>query len=86
MIEEDMQTLIDLLGWVGTVLFLTAYALVSLNKVKGDSLLFQGMNIVAGIFLVTNTIYWKAYPSTALNLAWVGIAIFTLGRKYAVQK
>ena len=81
-----MQTLIDLLGWIGTVLFLIAYALVSLNKVKGDSLLFQGINIVAGIFLVANPVYWKAYPSATLNLAWIGIAIFTLGRKYAVQK
>ena len=81
-----MQTLIDLLGWTGTILFLIAYALVSLNKVKGDSLLFQGINIVAGIFLIANTVYWKAYPSAVLNLAWIGIAIFTLGRKYAVPK
>ena len=81
-----MQTLIDLLGWTGTILFLIAYTLVSLNKVKGDSLLFQGINIVAGIFLIANTVYWKAYPSAVLNLAWIGIAIFTLGRKYAVPK
>lgn len=81
-----MQILVDVLGWLGAALFLTAYALVSLKKVEGDSLLFQGINIVAGIFLVTNTVYWKAYPSAALNLAWIGVAIFTLGRKYAVQK
>ena len=81
-----MQILVDVLGWLGAALFLTAYALVSLKKVEGDSLLFQGINIVAGIFLVTNTVYWKAYPSAALNLAWIGVAIFTLGRKYAVKK
>ena len=81
-----MQILVDVLGWLGAALFLTAYALVSLKKVEGDSILFQGINIVAGIFLVTNTVYWKAYPSAALNLAWIGVAIYTLGRKYAVQK
>ena len=81
-----MQILVDVLGWIGAVLFLIAYALVSLKKVEGDALLFQGINIVAGIFLITNTVYWKAYPSAALNLAWIGIAIFTLGRKYSAQR
>ena len=81
-----MQTIVDVLGWVGAVLLVGAYALVSLKKVEGDSILFQGINIVAGIFLITNTVYWKAYPSSALNAAWIGIAIFTLARKKSIQK
>lgn len=81
-----MQLMVDVLGWLGTILYLVAYALISLKKVEGDSNLYQGINIVAGIFLITNTLYWRAYPSSALNLAWIGIAVFTLGRKYLVQK
>jgi hypothetical protein len=81
-----MAIFIDVLGWVGTVLYLIAYALVSVKKVEGDSLFYQGMNIVAGILLVINTLYWRAYPSLGLNVAWIGIALFTLGRKYATQK
>ena len=49
-------------------------------------MLYQGTNIVAGIFLYVNPVYWKAYPSAALNLAWICISIFTLGRKRVVQK
>ena len=75
------QIIVDILGWVGAVAYLVAYALVSLKKVEGDSLLFQGINIFAGILLIVNTFYWKAYPSAALNVAWIGIALFTLGRK-----
>lgn len=81
-----MQTLIDTLGWTGTVLYLIAYGLVSLKKVEGDSVLYQGINILAGILLIVNTFYWRAYPSLGLNAAWIGIALFTLGRKYAAQK
>ena len=81
-----MQIMIDVLGWTGTVLYLVAYALVSLKKVEGDSPLYQGINIVAGVLLIINTFYWRAYPSLGLNAAWIGIAVFTLGRKYAVQK
>jgi len=81
-----MQLLIDTLGWLGTILYLVAYALISLKKVEGDSNLYQGINIVAGCFLITNSFYWRAYPSSALNVAWIGIALFTLGRKYRAQK
>ena len=81
-----MQHLIDIMGWVGTILYLVAYALVSMKKVEGDSNLYQGINLLAGVLLITNSFYWGAYPSVALNVAWIGIAIFTLGRKYAVQK
>jgi hypothetical protein len=81
-----MQMLIDTLGWIGTILYLVAYALVSLKKVAGDSSVYQGINITAGVLLIVNTYYWHAFPSLGLNAAWIGIAIFTLGRKYATQK
>jgi len=81
-----MQLLIDVMGWVGTILYLVAYALISLKKVEGDSTLYQGINILAGVLLISNSFYWRAFPSAALNVAWIGIAIFTLGRKYMVQR
>ena len=81
-----MQLTVDILGWIGTFLFLAAYLLVSLKKVDGESLLFQGMNIVAGVLLVINTLYWRAYPSLGLNAAWIAIGLFTLGRKWSAEK
>ncbi len=80
-----MQLLIDTLGWVGTVMYLVAYILVSLKKVEGDSPLYQGINIVAGLLLIANTYYWRAYPSLGLNVTWIAIAFFTLGRRYLVR-
>jgi hypothetical protein len=74
--------IINILGWIGTVLYLIAYALVSMKKVEGDSVLYQGMNVVAGVLLIINTVYLQAYPSAGLNVAWVGIGLFTLGRKW----
>jgi hypothetical protein len=81
-----MQILIDTMGWIGTVLYLIAYALVSLKKVEGDSVLYQGINLVAGILLIVNTYYWHAYPSLGLNIVWLGIAVITLARKYLVPQ
>jgi hypothetical protein len=76
---------INLLGWTGSVLYLIAYTLVSLKKVEGDSMLYQGMNIIAGILLVIYTIYLGAYATTALNAVWAAIGIFTLGRKWLTR-
>lgn len=77
-----LQLAVDILGWIGTFLYLAAYLLISLKKVDGDSVRYQGMNIIAGVLLVVNTLYWKAYPSLGLNAAWIAIGLFTLGRKW----
>jgi hypothetical protein len=38
------------------------------------------LNLFGSIFLMTNTIYFGAYPSTFVNLVWLFIAIFALLR------
>lgn len=76
---------IDILGWTGSILYLVAYALISAKKTEGDSALYQGMNIFAGILLVVYTLYVGAYATTALNAVWVAIGLFTLGRKWLTR-
>ncbi len=79
------KTIMDILGWLGAVLYLVAYGLVSAKKVESDSWVYQGLNIIAGTMLIINTYYLRAYPSAGLNIAWVGIAVLTLGRKFLVK-
>jgi phosphatidylserine synthase len=78
-------TLINVLGWTGSVLYLVAYGLVSLKKTEGDSVLYQGMNIVAGVMLVVYTLSLGAYATTGLNAVWVAVGLFTLGRKWLIR-
>jgi hypothetical protein len=77
--------LIDILGWSGSIVYLLAYALVSLKKTEGDSLLYQGMNIFAGVLLVIYTLSLGAYATTGLNVVWTVIGLFTLGRKWLIR-
>ena len=81
----NTKLLIDILGWTGSILYLLAYALVSLKKTEGDSLLYQGMNIVAGTLLVIYTFSLGAFATTGLNVVWVAIGLFTLGRKWLTR-
>jgi hypothetical protein len=81
----DTKFLIDILGWTGSILYLLAYALVSMKKTEGDSVLYQGVNIFAGTLLVIYTLYLGAYATTGLNAVWVAIGLFTLGRKWLTR-
>ena len=72
--------LINIIGWIGVALLLLSYALVSTRKLEGDSPVYQWLNIIGAILLVSNSLYFGAYPSVGVNLAWIGIAIFALIR------
>ncbi len=81
----SLAPLIDILGWTGSVLYLLAYALVSAKKTEGDSVLYQGLNVVAGMLLVIYTLSLGAYATSGLNAVWVAIGILTLGRKWLTR-
>jgi hypothetical protein len=70
-----MELLIDILGWIGSVEVIAAYGLNSFQRLKSGSLVFQLLNLTGAIFLIINTIYHRAYPSTFINIVWVAIAI-----------
>ena len=78
----NINLLVNILGWTGSILYLLAYALISAKKTEGDSVLYQGVNICAGILLVIYTLYLGAYATTGLNAIWVVIGLLTLGRKW----
>ena len=81
----DSKLFVDILGWTGSILYLLAYALVSLKKAEGDSLLYQGLNIIAGVLLVIYTLSLEAYATTGLNAVWILVGLFTLGRKWLTR-
>jgi hypothetical protein len=71
---------VEIVGWVGAVLILIAYGLLSSGKVDGRSRLYQGMNIVGAVGFVVNSGLNGAYPSAALNVVWIGIGVYALVR------
>jgi hypothetical protein len=76
---------INILGWTGSIMYLVAYTLVSMKRTEGDSVLYQSMNIIAGIFLVIYTFTLEAYATMALNGIWAIIGIITLGRRWLTR-
>ena len=69
-----------MVGWAGAGLILGAYLLLSLGRLTGQSALYQGMNVIGAAGFVVNGWWHGALPSTALNIVWALIGVFTLWR------
>lgn len=76
----SINLVIDLIGWIGAAALIIAYALVSSKRLSGQAIPFQILNLFGGILLIVNTLYYRAYPSSFLNLVWAGIALATIVR------
>jgi hypothetical protein len=71
----------DVIGWVGAAALLIAYAMVSSNKLEGNSVTYQLLNIIGSLLLAANTVFYRAYPSSFVNLIWMGIAVFSIANR-----
>ncbi|MEJ7925591.1 hypothetical protein WG908_02330 [Sphingobium sp. AN641] len=75
-----IDLLVEIVGWIGAVLVLSAYVLVSAGRLSGNSPAFQGMNAVGAAFFVVNTWWHGAIPSMVLNIVWSAIGLAALWR------
>lgn len=80
MSEKDLDLLIEIIGWIGSIGILVAYGLNSYQKIRSDGLAFSLLNLTGGLFLMIYTIYKDAFANTFVNLVWVVIALIALGR------
>jgi hypothetical protein len=76
-----MGILIEVLGWIASILIVGSYALNITGKLPASSKIYVLANIIGGIFFVVNTYYHKAYPSMFVNVVWVIIAIYMISKK-----
>ncbi len=76
-----MNVAIEIVGWLGAVLILAAYGLVSTGRLDGRSSLFQWLNIVGASGFVINSGWNGAFPSATVNVVWIGIGLYALARR-----
>ena len=69
-----MNLTFDILGWTGAIFLLAAYAFVSNRLLSATSSLYQSLNAVGSLLLLTNNVFYGAFPSGFVNVVWGGIA------------
>jgi hypothetical protein len=65
--------LYEVVGWLGALIVLIAYWLVTRY---GTSMLYHVLNATGALGLLVNAVYHRALPSAAVNLVWIGIAVW----------
>lgn len=75
-----LRTFIEVCGWLAALLILGSYGLLSFGKILSRSPIYQWMNIFGALGFIINCSWNGAWPSVALNAAWMGIAIYALRR------
>jgi len=73
-----MNILIEIIGWLGMILILTAYWLISSRRVEAKSIFYRMLNFLGAIGIVINAFYHKAFPPLALNTVWAAIALWAI--------
>lgn len=69
--------ILDIVGWIGMILVLAAYILLSLKKIENGKL-YQILNFVASILMIIALYPKDAWFSIVLNVIWSIVALIAL--------
>lgn len=68
----------EIIGWIGALLVISAYFLVSTKKLPPTSVTYQSMNLFGALGVGINVFVKGAYPSLVIQVVWGLIAIYGL--------
>lgn len=73
--SDFISVAVSLAGWVGALVTIGAYGMVTSGRVAPGSLMFQGLNVFGASALALSASVNGAWPSAVTNLIWVGIGV-----------
>jgi len=68
----------EIIGWTGSALFIVSYFLLSINKLKSDSIWYQLMNVFGAICLIVSAYESQDRPNMFTNIVWMCIGIYAV--------
>lgn len=68
----------ELIGWIGFILIVSAYLLVTIKLVEVSSAGYHLINLIGALCMVVNAKHNRAKPLLWLNIVWSLIAIMGL--------
>ncbi len=77
----------DWAGYIGVLLVLLAFLLLQANKLHGNSLTYQLMNIIGAMGVMLSLIFGTFNaPAFVMEAAWAAIGIFGVFRGMRVRR
>lgn len=65
-----------ILGWLGMILLILGYFLLSSKRLNPHSKLYHLINFFGSLGIVLSALKTKSWPAMTLNMIWAIIAIF----------
>jgi len=78
-----LNLLVEVGGWAGALLVLTAYGLLTLERVTQASALYRWLNAAGSAGLIVNAVWNGAYPAAFLNVVWLAVTLYSLAKARA---
>lgn len=75
------MNLIEITGWIGTILIVGAYFLNINGNIKSTAVPYILANLVGGILFSIYTYAHRTYPNMVVNIIWVLIAVSAIIKK-----
>ncbi len=71
---------IEVIGWTAAVLMLSAYLLLNTGRITAQTKIYQWFNVLSGLGFIINSGWNGAYPSAAINVFWMAIALYGVAK------
>lgn len=73
-----MEKISEILGWVGVLCIVCAYALVSFGLIGAASLSYQILNTIGALGVIYSSFCKKNFQPVVLNIVWALIGIVSI--------
>jgi hypothetical protein len=81
--------LTNIIGWMGAILYIVAYFLLTIQVISSTSLSYHLLNILGALGLIINACHLKDSPNIIVNVVWLLIAlmaVISFYKKYLSRK
>jgi paired small multidrug resistance pump len=79
----------DWAGYIGVVLVLLAFLLLQAHKLRGNSLVYQLMNVLGAIGVIISLSFSEGpinWPAFLMQLAWITIGVYGIVRAAPLRR
>jgi len=77
---EWLEGIADIIGLVGVGCIVTAYALISAEKVTSRSFSYHMLNLSGALLIIVSLLYSWNTPSFVIEVIWIAISLYGLSR------
>lgn len=73
----------EVIGWIGAILFILSYYLLSRGILKQDQIKYHAFNLSGAICLIVNAIHFRDTANILANGVWAAIALMAIYNSWA---